>query len=93
MNWRVVAHKDIKKKHVPLLKRAGLIDDFEDIIKILKNTPYEQVRNNRVLQPKEKKMYSMRINGQHRVVYTIDKKAKQVTLWSAWLHFEIGMPR
>ena len=90
MSWKVAAHKDIKKKHLPLLKQAGLLDDFEDIVKILKNNPYEQVRNNKVLQPKEKKMYSMRINGQHRVVFTIDKK---VTLWSAWSHYKRGMPK
>ncbi|MFT8606641.1 hypothetical protein [Liquorilactobacillus ghanensis] len=34
--------------------------------------------------------YSHRINGQHRVVYTIDKESKLVEIYSCWAHYESG---
>lgn len=92
MGWDVIAHKDVKKKHVPLLEQAGLLEDYREIIKILKENPYQRVRNNELLQPRHKKIRSMRINGQHRVVFTINKEDKLVTIWAAWSHYEKGMP-
>ena len=44
------------------------------------------------LTPKSKKIYSMRINSQHRVVYTIDKVQHEVKIWSAWSHYQKNIP-
>lgn len=92
MSWKVVAHKEVRKKHVPLLEQAGLLEDYKDIVNILKENPYQRVRNNELLQPRQKKIRSMRINGQHSVVFTVDKTEKVVTIWAAWSHYEKGMP-
>lgn len=91
MSWRVLIHKEVKKKHLPLLEQAGLLNDYQEIVEILKENPYQQVRKNELLQPKHKKIRSMRINGQHRVVFTIDKDRKTVTIWAAWSHYEKGI--
>ncbi|SYV98568.1 type II toxin-antitoxin system YoeB family toxin [Oenococcus oeni] len=32
--------------------------------------------------------YSLRINNQHRVVYTIDQKKRLVTIFSCWAHYQ-----
>lgn len=93
MSWKVVEHREVRKKHLPLLEQAGLMGDYEEIVTILKKNPYERVRKNEVLQPKQKKIRSMRINVQHRVVFTIDKQAKIVKIWAAWSHYEKGIPK
>ena len=92
-DWTIRQHRDINKKHVPLLEKAGLIEEFEDIKAILRKNPFAQVRRNEVLQPKDKKIRSMRINGQHRVVFTVDKATKTVTIWAAWSHYEKNVPK
>lgn len=88
MQWKVKAYKAVIKKDIPLLKRSKLYDQFEEIVEILKSNPYSNIRRMEKLNPKNKKIFSMRINGQHRVVYTIDKKQKTVVVWSAWSHYE-----
>lgn len=92
-DWTIRQHRDIKKKHVPLLEKAGLIEEFEDIKSILRKNPFEPVRRNEVLQPKDKKIRSMRINVKHRVVFTVDKATKTVTIWAAWSHYEQNVPK
>ena len=42
------------------------------------------------LTPPAAGYYSRRINGQHRVVYTIDKATKIVEIYSCWAHYESG---
>ena len=86
--WTIIPHREVKKKDIPLLEKAGLRTDFDEIVAILKKNPYEKVRSMELLQPRAKKIYYMRINIQHRVVYTIDKKERVVKLWSAWSHYE-----
>lgn len=91
-DWKIRQYKEVKKKHIPLLEKAGLKGDYDEIVEILRKNPFEQVRRNEVLEPKHKKIHSMRINGQHRVVFTIDKKEKTVTIWAAWSHYEKNIP-
>ena len=86
--WKILQHRDIKKKHIPLLERDGLKGDFNNIIEILQKNPFEQVRLNEVLQLNDKKIRSMRINGKHRVIFTIAKATRTVTIWAAWSHNE-----
>ncbi len=91
--WTVRAHKDIKKKHIPLLEQIGLKSDYDEIVELLKTNPYSTSRNREKLNPKNKEVFSMRINNKHRVVYTIDKQNKIVTIFSAWSHYENRMPK
>ncbi len=86
--WKIKAHRDVMKKDIPLLKQHNLKNDFDEIAKILKDNPYSHVRNFEKLEPRKRKICSMRINNQHRVVYTVDKKDHQVIIWSAWSHYE-----
>ncbi|MBF0776727.1 addiction module toxin YoeB [Streptococcus azizii] len=91
--WLVIPHKLVKKEDIPKLEKAGLMGDFNEIVSILKENPYSRVRRMEKLSPKNKEIYSMRVNIQHRVVYTIDKSRKIVKIWSAWSHYEQRLPK
>lgn len=91
--WTVRVHKEVKKKHIPLLEKVNLLTDYDEVIEILKRNPFTRVRNFEKLNPKHKEIFSMRINSKHRVVYTVDKKSKIVKVWAAWSHYENNVPR
>lgn len=90
--WKVIPHRDVLRKDIPLLKNAGLYDNFIEIVDTLKINPYSREHNQESLQPHNRHIYSMRINIQHRCVYTIDKKGHLVKIWSAWSHYEKRLP-
>ena len=91
--WTVIPHRDVKKADIPKLEKVGLKQDFDEIVKILKKNPYSRERNMELMKPKNKQIYSMRINIQHRVVYTIHKQDKIVKIWSAWSHYQNRTPK
>ncbi len=84
--WIVIPHRLVKKEDIPKLESARLKQDFDEIVSVLKNNPFNRKRNMEHLNPKNRSLYSMRINIQHRVVYTIDKRKKIVKIWPAWSH-------
>lgn len=92
-NWRVIPHRDVKRKDEDLLKKANLYENYMAVIATLKVNPYSREHSQESLRPKSKRIYSMRINAQHRVVYSIDKKTKLVKIWSAWSHYENRIPK
>jgi len=90
--WTVIPHKDVKKADITKLEKVGLKQDFDEIVAILKKNPYSRERNMELMKPKNKHIYSMRINIQHRVVYTVHKQDKIVKIWSAWSHYRQRIP-
>ncbi|MFD1431131.1 type II toxin-antitoxin system YoeB family toxin [Lacticaseibacillus yichunensis] len=72
--WKVVPYRDVKRKEEDLLKRAGLFERYLEVINTLKENPFSSDHQRELLTPHAKQIYSMRINAQHRVVYTVDKK-------------------
>lgn len=91
--WRVLKHKSISKLQIPLLEAAGLKESYDEIIDVLKKNPFSPVHGFEKMRPRNKNIYSMRINNQHRVVYTVDKKNKIVKIWAAWSHYEKNIPK
>ncbi|WP_139008720.1 Txe/YoeB family addiction module toxin [Lactococcus lactis] len=77
------AKSDLKK-----LKQSNLKESFLEIVKQLKKNPFEPNQSLEKLQPPVAGKYSRRINSQHWVVYTVDKKSKRVMIYSAWTHYE-----
>lgn len=71
-----------------MIKQSPLKKNVDEILKVLKNDPYEQSQSFEKLLPKSEGRYSRRLNHQHRVVYIIDEEHKIVTLYSAWSHYE-----
>jgi len=76
------AQKDAKK-----LARSGLKEKAQDILKIIKNNPFQKP------PPFEKQVgdlrgaYSRRINIQHRIVYQVYEKEKIVKVIRMWTHY------
>ena len=75
--------KDLKN-----LKSAHLEQKFKDIMEILKENPFQNPPPYEKLVGNLKDNYSRRLNIQHRVVYSVDNDAKEVSIWSAWTHYE-----
>ena len=77
------------RKDLPKLKAAHLNKKFDELVKILKENPYQSP------PPYEKLVglnyLSRRLNIQHRLVYTVDDSSKQVNILSVWSHYERGM--
>lgn len=77
------AKSDLKK-----IKRSNLKESFYAVVDQLKQNPFEPNQGFEKLEPPIAKKYSRRINVQHRVVYTVDKVNKVVSIYSAWSHYE-----
>ncbi|MFD1317064.1 type II toxin-antitoxin system RelE/ParE family toxin [Loigolactobacillus zhaoyuanensis] len=88
-NFKVLEHHSITKQRTKLAQ-AQLLNIYEHILDQLADNPFTQNYQMELLEPRNKrpKTYSMRINNQHRVVYTVDKATKTVRVWSAWTHYE-----
>ena len=75
--------KDLKN-----LKSAHLDQKFKDIIEVLKDNPFQNPSPYEKLVGNLKDKYSRRLNIQHRIVYSVETDVKEVTIWSAWTHYE-----
>ncbi len=87
MSWRIVftrqAQKDAKK-----LSSAGLRPKAEELIKILRNNPYQKPPPFEKLVGDLSGAYSRRINIQHRLVYEIIDEEKVVKIIRMWSHYK-----
>jgi Txe/YoeB family toxin of Txe-Axe toxin-antitoxin module len=63
VHWKVIPHRDVKRKDVPLLENAGLYNNYMAVINTLKQNPYSHEYSQEVLNPRSKRIYSMRINA------------------------------
>lgn len=77
------AQKDFKK-----LKSAGLLPKFRELYEILERNPFQKCPPYETLRGELKGFYSRRINIQHRLVYSVDKKSHTVRILRAWTHYE-----
>ncbi|HAT55478.1 MAG TPA: Txe/YoeB family addiction module toxin [Lactobacillus sp.] len=92
--FTVIPHRKVKSDDEPLLIKAGLFDNYMNIIRLLKENPYSRQLNGwELMVPHKRKIYSCRINDQHRIVYTVNKREHVVKIWSAWSHYEKRLPR
>jgi Txe/YoeB family toxin of toxin-antitoxin system len=80
--------KNSCKPDLKNIKHSNLKEGFDEIVKTLRNNPYEPTQSFEKLQPYTEKYYSRRINAQHRVVYKIDESKKIVEIYAAWSHYK-----
>jgi toxin YoeB len=85
--WRVVfakqAQKDAKK-----LSAAGLRHKAEQLIKLLRENPYETPPPFEKLVGDLSGAYSRRINIRHRLVYQVLDSEKTIKVIRMWTHYE-----
>lgn len=85
--WRLVftkqARKDAKK-----LASANLKDRAEELLKILREDPFQNPPRYEKLVGDLAGAYSRRINIQHRLVYEILEEERTVKVLRMWTHYE-----
>ena len=86
MSWDLVytkqAQKDAKK-----LSAAGLRDRTVALLAILARDPFQNPPPYEKLTGDLLGAYSRRINIQHRLVYSVEKKARTVKVLRLWTHY------
>ncbi|MBW2221993.1 MAG: Txe/YoeB family addiction module toxin [Deltaproteobacteria bacterium] len=87
MTWQIYftkqAQKDAKK-----ISAAGLRPKAEELLKILRDNPFQTSPPYEKLTGDLIGAYSRRINIRHRLVYQILKKEKAVKVIRMWTHYE-----
>jgi toxin YoeB len=87
VSWSLVfskqALKDAKK-----LKRAGLKDQANRQLEILKQNPYQNPPPYEKLLGEFTDLYSRRINIHHRLVYQVVEEEKTIKILRMWTHYK-----
>ena len=77
------AQKDFQK-----IKASGLAPKAKQLYNILCDDPFQKYPSYEALKGELKGFYSRRINIQHRLVYSVDKKTHTVKILRMWTHYE-----
>ena len=87
MSWKIVftkqAQKDARK-----LTTVGLKPRAEQLLKLLKTSPFQDPPPFEKLVGDLAGAYSRRINIQHRLVYQVLKEERVVKVIRMWTHYE-----
>lgn len=77
------------RKDLPKLKAVNLNGKFDELVRIIKENPFQTP------PPYEKLVglpyYSRRLNIKHRLVYCIDEDNHTIIILSVWSHYERGI--
>ena len=76
------ALKDAKK-----LEKCGLDKKAKEILKILKENPYQNPHPYEKLKGDLQGKFSRRINIQHRIIYEVLEEEKVVKIYRMWTHY------
>ena len=77
------AQKDAKK-----LESCNLDKKAKELLKIIKENPYETPPTYEKLVGDLKGFYSRRINIQHRLIYEVYENEKTIKVLRMWTHYE-----
>ena len=77
------AQKDAKK-----LSKSGFKEKAKELLTILSHNPFQNPPPYEKLLGDLAGAYSRRINIQHRLVYEVIEKQKQVKILRMWTHYE-----
>lgn len=77
------AQKDAKK-----LESCNLDKKAKELLKIIKENPFQNPPPYEKLLGDLKGFYSRRINIQHRIVYEVNESQKAVRILRMWTHYE-----
>ena len=71
-----------------LLKGDGLEKKARGLLQVLVKDPFQSPPSYESLRGELEGYYSRRINIQHRLVYSVDRKKKEVFVYRMWTHYE-----
>ncbi len=78
-----MAEKDKSK-----LKNAGLDKNCKHILELMAKNPFCYPPSYEKLNGDLIGLYSRRINRQHRIVYEVDEKNKEIHIFRMWTHYD-----
>ena len=87
MNWTFLFTKQ-SLKDARKLKAAGLWRKASELLAVLQTNPFQNPPPYEKLMGDLAGAYSRRINLQHRLVYSVNEPARQVTVLRMWTHYE-----
>ena len=70
------------------LKAVGLERKTKEILSMMEQDPFIYPPSYEKLIGEYRGFYSRRINIQHRIVYTVDEKKKEIHIIRMWTHYE-----
>ena len=85
MEWKIEVSRRVLKD-AKKLKTAGLEKSVKQLLKVLKQDPFEPPYEK--LSGNLKGYYSRRINIQHHLVYSTNQSEKKIRVVSVWSHYE-----
>ncbi len=71
-----------------LLKQAGLEKKAREILELMLENPFCMPPRFETLRGNLSGCFSRRINLQHRIVYEVDEKKKEIYILRMWTHYE-----
>ena len=86
-NYKLVYTKQAKKD-AKKATSSGLKSKIEDLLKIIKEDPFEEYPPFEKLVGNLEGAYSRRINIQHRLVYQVYEKEKIIKVIRMWTHYD-----
>ncbi|EHG1304052.1 Txe/YoeB family addiction module toxin [Vibrio parahaemolyticus] len=87
MGWAVSYTKNATKG-LKKLKAANLIDKAEKLIVKIAEDPYVKPPPCEKLVGDLKGLFSRRVNIQHRIVYEVNEKDREIIIHSTYSHYE-----
>lgn len=87
MTWEVTLSKHAAKD-ARRLSAAGLKNKAASLLELLRENPFTNPPPYEKLVGDLKGYYSRRINIQHRLIYSADRKAQKVKVLRMWSHYE-----
>lgn len=87
MSFKVILSKQAVKD-ARKIKQAGLKDQAQSLLNLLKENPFKNSPGYEKLIGNLAGFYSRRISIQHRLIYSVDKKSKTVHVLRMWTHYE-----
>jgi Txe/YoeB family toxin of toxin-antitoxin system len=86
VKWKLI-YTRAALKDAKYINAAGLKPKVEELLYILEKNPFQTPPTYEKLVGDLKGSYSRRINIQHRLVYQVLKKSREVKIVSMWIHY------
>lgn len=86
-NYKLLFSKAASKDKIKL-KNSGLDKNCRKILDLMLDNPFGYPPPYEKLNGELYGYYSKRINRQHRIVYTVDMKKKEIHVIRMWTHYD-----
>jgi len=85
--YRILFSKEAEKDKLKL-KSSNLDKNCKNILAMMVDNPFCYPPSYEKLNGELDGLYSRRINRQHRIVYEVDEKNKEIHIIRMWTHYE-----